>query len=109
MDDPHWLGLRIDGLYRRGLKRELCAALRMTNDLALVERLEAMDVVDLFDLNHIEVRICRCGEDSHICAPWAHVGPWHDERCHLFGPTPPAEELLAGERYDEPTTGEDAR
>lgn len=46
---------------------------------------------------------CKCGQDTHICAPWLYMGPWHDENCWMFGPTPPAEELLGGERYESDT------
>lgn len=44
---------------------------------------------------------CRCGRSGSINAPWNYMGPWHDESCWMFGPLPPVEELLSGERYGE--------
>ena len=43
---------------------------------------------------------CKCGEVTQINAPWLYMGPWHDEGCWMFGPLPPVEELLSGERYE---------
>lgn len=56
MSDPIEYGDRVQRLYRRGLCWQVCSELRVADDTDLLVRVEAMDDLELTNLNRASWR-----------------------------------------------------